>query len=757
MASPIKVWPGRPYPLGATWDGKGVNFALFSAHAEKVELCLFDRTGSREATRIALPEYTDEVWHVYLPDARPDLLYGYRVHGPYDPANGHRFNPNKLLIDPYAKSLYGRLRWADADFGYRFGGPREDLAIDRRDNARYIPKCRVVEPAFTWGEEHRPQIPWEETIILELNVRGITMCHPQVDPAHRGTFAGLASPAMIDYLVGLGVTAVELLPVHAAVDERPLVERGLANYWGYNTIGFFAPDPRLLATGSVADFKTTVSRLHEAGIEVILDVVYNHSGEGNHLGPTLSFRGIDNASYYRLDADRRYYQDFTGTGNTLNLDHPRVLELVMDSLRYWATEMHVDGFRFDLCTTLARENGDYNQGSAFFDAVRQDPVMTGLKLIAEPWDLGPYGYQLGNFPPGWAEWNAQYRDTLRRFWKGDQGLVADVASRVAGSSDIFGYRGRRPWASINFITAHDGFTLQDLVSYNQKHNENNGEDSRDGNDSNHSWNYGVEGPSDDPEIVGLRDRQKRNMLASLLLSLGVPMLLAGDEIGRSQRGNNNAYAQDNEISWTDWDAIRPEDAQMGRFVSYLIHLRREHRVFSRPRFLRGEVLSEAGVKDITWFTQSGQEAGDEDWTNPVALSLGYVLSGAAGEFLTPGGQRDIDESFLVMMNAYYGDLDFRIPQLATPMWWEPLVDTAQSAGRVTDGRIYVPGEVYRLQAHSFALFINRAPRPELPAAAEAGAAAEEISALPLAGDELPGLDSVSDLGDETEKADATPA
>ena len=718
MASPRKVWPGRPYPLGATWDGKGVNFALFSAHAEKVELCLFDRAGLREEARIVLPEYTDEVWHVYLPDARPDLLYGYRVHGPYDPANGHRFNPNKLLIDPYARSLHGRLRWADADFGYRLGGPREDLAIDRRDNSRYIPKCRVIEPAFTWDEEHRPQTPWEETVIFELNVRGITMIHPGVDLEHRGTFAGLSSPAMIDYLVGLGVTAVELLPIHATVDDRQLVDRGLANYWGYNTIGFFAPDPRLLATGSIADFKTTVRRLHDAGIEVLLDVVYNHSGEGNHLGPTLSFRGIDNASYYRLDTDPRFYQDFTGTGNTLNLDHPRVLELVMDSLRYWATEMHVDGFRFDLCTTLARENGDYGQGSAFFDAVRQDPVMAGLKLIAEPWDLGPYGYQLGNFPPGWAEWNAQYRDTLRRFWKGDQGVVADVASRIAGSSDIFGYRGRRPWASINFITAHDGFTLQDLVSYNDKHNEKNGEDSRDGIDANLSWNCGVEGLSEDPAIVSLRDRQKRNMLASLLLSLGVPMLLAGDEIGRTQQGNNNAYCQDNEISWTDWAKIRPEDQETGRFVSYLIHLRRHHRVFSRPRFLRGEVLSEAGVKDITWVTPSGREATDEDWGNPVALSLGYVLSGAAGEFFTPGGQRDIDESFLVMMNAYYGDLDFCIPDLAAPMSWQPLVDTAKPTGRVVDRRLYAPGEVYRLQPHSFALFINRAPRPELPEKAQ---------------------------------------
>jgi isoamylase len=714
MPSPWKVWPGRPYPLGATWDGEGVNFAIFSAHAEKVELCLFDRSGSHEEARIVLPEYTDEVWHAYLPDARPGLLYGYRVYGRYDPSNGHRFNPNKLLIDPYAKALQGRVRWGDAVFGYRLGSPREDLSFDRRDNARNIPKCRVVEPAFTWGEDRRPQIPWEETIILELHVRGITLKHPDVEPSHRGTFAGLASPAMIDYLVDLGVTAVELLPVQVAIDDRHLIERGLANYWGYNTIGFFAPDPRFLPTQSIAGFKTAVKRLHDAGIEVILDVVYNHSGEGNQLGPTLSFRGIDNASYYRLEADRRFYYDVTGTGNTLNLDHPRVLQLVTDSLRYWAQEMHVDGFRFDLCTTLARENGDYGQGSAFFDTVRQDPVMAALKLIAEPWDLGSNGYQLGNFPPGWAEWNGQYRDTVRRFWKGDKGLVADLASRVAGSSDIFGYRGRRAWASINFITAHDGFTLQDLVSYNDKHNELNGEGNRDGTDANYSWNCGVEGPTDDPQIVATRDRQKRNVLATLLLSLGVPMLLAGDEIGRTQRGNNNAYCQDNETSWFDWGNIRPEDEDLAWFVRYLIHLRRRHRVFSRPRFLRGEVLSEAGVKDITWVTPSGKEATTEDWRNPVALSLGYVLSGAAGEFFTPGGQRDIDESFLVMMNAYYDGIDFRFPVLAAPMSWEPLVDTSEPTGRATGASLYAPGEVYRLQGHSFALFINRAPRPESP-------------------------------------------
>jgi glycogen operon protein len=716
MATPSKVWPGKSYPLGATWDGKGVNFALFSAHAAKVELCLFDRTGLREEARVTLPEYTDEVWHAYLPDARPDQLYGYRVYGPYEPPNGHRFNPNKLMIDPYAKSLHGRVRWSDAVFAYRFGGPREDLAMDRRDNARFIPKCRIVEPAFTWGEERRPQTPWEETIILELSVRGITKRHPGVDSAYRGSFAGLASPAMIDYLLGLGITAVELLPVHAALDDRHLVDHGLANYWGYNTIGFFAPDPRLLSTESIAGFKTMVKRLHDSGIEVILDVVYNHSGEGNHRGPTLSFRGIDNASYYRLDSDRRFYQDFTGTGNTLNLDHPRVLALVMDSLRYWATEMHVDGFRFDLCPALARENGDYSQGSAFFDAVRQDPVMAGLKLIAEPWDVGPNGYQLGNFPPGWAEWNGQYRDTLRRFWKGEEGHVADLASRVAGSSDIFGYRGRRPWASINFIAVHDGFTLHDLVSYNAKHNEGNHEGNRDGTDANYSWNCGAEGPSSDPKIVELRDRQKRSMLASLLLSLGVPMLLAGDEIGRTQRGNNNAYCQDNEISWTQWESIRAEDMALQDFVVYLIRLRRRHRVFSRPRFFRGEVLSEAGVKDVTWFTPSGSEANDDDWRNPAASSLGFVLSGAAGEFFTPGGQRDIDESFLVMMNGYFGDLDFRIPVLAAPMSWQPLVDTSRPTGRIEDGRLFAPGESYPLPAHSFALFINRKARSESAAA-----------------------------------------
>src|SRR5579862_667811 len=597
MASP-RVWPGTPYPLGATWDGRGVNFALFSAHAEKVELCLFDPTGHQEQARIILPEYTDEVWHGYLPEARPDLLYGYRVYGPYDPPNGLRFNHNKLLIDPYAKALSGQLQWNDVVFGYRVSGPREDLGFDRRDSARFIPKCRVVETAFTWSHDRRPRVPWEESIIFELHVRGFTMMHPQVDPEHRGNFTALSTPAVIDYLVDLGVTAVELLPVHAAVPERQLTQRRLTNYWGYSSIGFFAPDPRFLRSGTVAEFKTMVQRLHDAGIEVILDVVYNHTGEGNHLGPTLSFRGIDNLSYYRLEENRRFYTDYTGTGNSLNLDHPRVLQLVTDSLRYWASEMHVDGFRFDLAPTLGREAGEYSQGSAFFDTIRQDPELAGAKLIAEPWDVGPGGYQLGNFPPGWAEWNGQYRDVMRRFWKGDNGLAADTASRLAGSSDTFGYRGRRPWASVNFITAHDGFTLQDLVSYNEKHNDANGEHNRDGHDANYSWNCGVEGPSSDRTIITLRDRQKRNLLATLLLSLGVPMLVAGDELGRTQRGNNNAYCQDNEIAWLEWSDLRPEDESLRRFVRYLVHLRRRHRVFSRPRFFRGEVMSEAGLKDI---------------------------------------------------------------------------------------------------------------------------------------------------------------
>ncbi|HLT03319.1 MAG TPA: glycogen debranching protein GlgX, partial [Geminicoccaceae bacterium] len=549
----FRVWPGLPYPLGATWDGFGTNFALFSAHAEKVELCLFDDAGEKEIARIALPEFTHEIWHGYLPDVRPRQLYGYRVYGPYDPEAGHRFNHHKLLLDPYAKAAYGTLRWDDAVFGYRVGDPKEDLSFDDRDSAPFMPKCRVIDPAFTWGRDRPVQRPWHEAIIYEMHVKGFTMRRPDVPEEARGTIGGLSSPSVVDYLRDLGITAVELLPVHSFVHDRHLVERGLRNYWGYNTIGFFAPHPDYLGKGGIGEFKTFVQVLHDAGIEVILDVVYNHTAEGSHMGPTLSFRGIDNKSYYYLMEDQRYYNDFTGTGNALELRHPDVLRMVTDSLRYWVEEMRVDGFRFDLATTLARVEGQFDEHASFLDAVAQDPVLTSVKLIAEPWDTGMGGYQVGNFPPGWAEWNDQYRDTARKFWKGDEGQLAGFASHLSGSAGLYNHRGRRPWASINFITAHDGFTLRDLVSYNEKHNEANKEDNRDGSDNNNSWNCGVEGPTDDSEIRALRRRQMRNFLATLFLSQGVPMLVAGDEFGRTQGGNNNAYCQDSEISWLDWN------------------------------------------------------------------------------------------------------------------------------------------------------------------------------------------------------------
>jgi glycogen operon protein len=727
MVERTRIWPGHPYPLGATWDGIGVNFALFSENAEAVELCLFDTSGQHETARIRLPEYTDQVWHGYLHDARPNLLYGYRVYGPYRPQDGHRFNPNKLLLDPYAKAYQGRIRWSDSHFAYRVGTrrEREDLTFDRRDSARFMPKCRVVDTAFTWNGDRAPNVPWEETIVLEAHVRGMTMRHPGVDAERRGTFAGLVSPAVIDYLVSLGVTSVELLPVQAFIDDRWLVARGLRNYWGYNTIGFFAPEPRYLSDGLINDFKTAVKRLHDAGIEVLMDVVYNHTGEGNHLGPTLSFRGIDNAAYYRLADDKRFYLDTTGTGNALNLDHPRVTQMVMDSLRYWAGEMHVDGFRFDLAPTLARAGGAFRHDGPFLSAVRQDPVLSRGKLIAEPWDVGPDGYQLGNFPPGWAEWNGKYRDTVRRFWKGDTGVAAEMASRLAGSSDIFARKGRRPWASVNFVSCHDGFTLQDLVSYNEKHNAANGENNRDGTDANYSWNCGVEGPTEDAEIIALRQRQKLNLLATLFLSLGVPMLLMGDDVGVTQNGNNNAYCQDNPLSWVDWGAIKPEDETLGAFVRRVIHLRRRHRVFSRPRFFRGEVVSPEGLKDITWIVPDGHEATQADWDNSFALCLGYVLGGAAGEFFTAGGQRDIDESFFIMLNAYHGDIDFRIPKLPAEMAWELMIDTSLPTGIATERRLFLPGEAFPLKGRSFALFINRAP--EKPAPAPSGVIAADLA------------------------------
>ncbi|MBI1206150.1 MAG: glycogen debranching protein GlgX [Azospirillum sp.] len=681
----ITVWPGRPHPLGAAWDGFGVNFALFSAHAETVELCLFDASGQHETARVTLPEYTDEVWHGYLPEARPGQLYGYRVHGPYRPEQGHRFNANKLLLDPYARALVGAWRWNDAHYGYRVGAAKDDLSFDRRDNARLVPKCRVVDPAFTWGADRSPRVPWADTVIYEAHVRGLTIQHPALPPAIRGSFAGLASPPMIDYLRGLGVTAVELLPVHAFADDRHLVAAGLHNYWGYNTVGFFAPEPRYLSAGEISEFRSMVARLHEAGIEVILDVVFNHTGEGNHLGPTLCFRGIDNASYYRLvQSDRRFYVDDTGTGNTLDLSHPRVLQLVMDSLRYWAGDMHVDGFRFDLATTLARESHGFDPAGSFLDACRQDPLLSQVKLIAEPWDIGPGGYRLGGFPPGWAEWNDRYRDTVRRFWRGDAGILPDLAARLTGSSDIFEHHGRRPWASINYVTCHDGFTLADLVSYGVKHNQDNRENNRDGTDGNHSANHGVEGPTADPAITAVRRRQQRNFLATLLLSQGVPMLLAGDERGRTQNGNNNAYCQDNAISWLDWSNANPDAAGLTNFTRRLIRLRQDHPVLRRPSFLHGTQRSADGVEDILWLTPQGQAMTSADWRDSQTRCFGLILNGTAGAPMAADGRLLIDDLLLVVVNGGGNSVSFMLPVVPGGAGWIPLIDTAEDDQRLFD-------------------------------------------------------------------------
>jgi isoamylase len=703
-----RVWPGGPYPRGATWDGRGVNFALFSEHAERVELCLFDAKGRRELARIALPEYTDEIWHGYLPDARPGQLYGYRVYGPYDPERGHRFNPHTLLLDPYAKALAGAFRWSDAHFSYRVGHRAEDLSFDRRNNAAGMPKCAVVDTAFTWAEDRAPRHPWHETILYEVHTRGYTMRHPAVPPALRGSFAGLAHHAVVDYLRSLGITAVELLPIHAFLDDRRLVELGLRNYWGYNSIAFFAPDSRYLASGTLGEFKTLVQHFHDAGIEVILDVVYNHTGEGNQLGPTLSLRGIDNASYYRLvPGNERYYVDFTGCGNALNLHHPRVMQMVMDSLRYWVEEMHVDGFRFDLATTLARgAGGGFDEHSGFLDAVHQDPVLSQAKLIAEPWDVGEGGYRLGGFPPGWAEWNDRYRDTVRRFWKGDAGLTGELASRITGSSDIFDRKGRRPWASVNFVTAHDGFTLHDLVSYNEKHNEANGEENRDGTDANQGWNCGIEGPTDDAQIRALRELQKRNLLATLLLSQGLPMLLAGDEFGRSQRGNNNAYCQDNELSWLDWKGIDEEGRALQDFVRRLIRFRHDHIVLHRHRFFQGLGTAESEIKDITWLRPDGMERTLEDWADPEERCLCFVLSGEAGSYhLTAIGEPEQDDTFFLVMNAQPEPLDLVLPDARFGDLWEPLLDTS---GRLEGrGELFKAAQPCEVAGRSLVLFVRR--------------------------------------------------
>ncbi|HVL16107.1 MAG TPA: glycogen debranching protein GlgX, partial [Gemmata sp.] len=612
----MRVWPGRPYPLGATWDGAGTNFALFSEHATNVELCLFNSEESaRESHRLRMPEQTDQVWHCYLPDVVPGQLYGYRVHGPFEPAKGHRFNANKLVLDPYAKAIGRDLRWDDSLFGYTIG--KDDLTFDARDSAAHAPLARVIDTAFTWGDDRPPRTPWHKTLIYEAHVKGFTMRHPGVPPEQRGTYAGFGSDAVIDHLTDLGVTAVELLPIHHHLDDRHLTDAGRVNYWGYNTLSYFAPHHAYAAPSNslsaVQQFKSLVRTLHSAGIEVILDVVYNHTAEGNQMGTTLSWRGIDNASYYRLSPeDTRYYMDFTGCGNTLNMQHPKVLQLIMDSLRYWVTEMHVDGFRFDLASTLARELFEVDRLGAFFDIIHQDPVLSQVKLIAEPWDVGPGGYQVGNFPPGWAEWNGKYRDNVRRFWKGDPATVGEFANRLTGSSDLYMWNGRKPYASVNFVTCHDGFTLHDLVSYNEKHNEANGEENRDGANDNESWNCGVEGPTDDSAVNALRERQKRNFLATLLLSQGVPMILAGDELSHTQRGNNNTYCQDNELTWLDWN-LTPEKSNFLDFVRKVIRVWTGQPVFQRRHFFQGRAIRGSGVKDISWFGPDGREIGDEAW------------------------------------------------------------------------------------------------------------------------------------------------
>lgn len=695
------VWPGRPYPLGATWDGEGVNFALFSEHAEGVELCIFGDDGRQEIARVGMRWQTDQVWHCFLPEARPGWVYGYRVSGPYDPKNGHRFNANKLLLDPYAKAILGQIRWGNTHFGYRVGHKTEDLSFDRTNNASFAPKARVIESAFTWGDDRLLRTPWHDTIIYELHVKGFTYQHPLVPQSLRGTYAGLGSSRIIDYLKSLGITAVELMPVHAFVDDRHLVEKGMRNYWGYNSIGFFAPDSRYSAGDEVAEFKTMVKSFHSNGIEVILDVVYNHTAEGNHMGPTLSFKGIDNKSYYRLSpAHPRYYMDFTGCGNTLNMQHPRVLQLIMDSLRYWVLEMHVDGFRFDLASTLARELHDVNRLSAFFDIIHQDPVLSQVKLIAEPWDLGEGGYQVGNFPVGWTEWNGKYRDVVRSYWKGEGGVIGELAYRLTGSSDLYDHGGRNPYASINFVTAHDGFTLQDLVSYNTKHNEANGEENRDGTDTNLSWNCGVEGPSDDPAIKALRAQQKRNMIATLLLSQGVPMILAGDEVGRTQRGNNNAYCHDDPINWLNWN-LTPEDHEFMTFVQRVIRIKQSHKVFRRRSFFQGRHLRGGDIKDITWLKPDATEMNDEEWQQTFARCLGLFLAGEGLDESDEKGRMIGDVDFLWLLNAHHEEIPFVLPRYRATGWQVELDTSYSVPGRYT-GTV-ITGGTYPLQGRSLVL------------------------------------------------------
>ncbi len=705
--APPRVWPGEPYPLGATYDGAGTNFSLFSEVAERVELCLIDEDGAE--TRVDLPESTGFCWHGYLPGVSPGQRYGYRVHGPWDPANGLRCNPAKLLLDPYAKAIEGELEWDEAVFGHRWDDP--DGSRNDADSAPFMPRSVVINPYFDWRGDHPPAIPFHRTILYEAHVRGFTQRMPDVEPELRGTYAGLAHPAAIEHLRKLGITAVELLPIHQFVDEKHLVDRGMRNYWGYNSIGFFAPHNRYSSGGDtgeqVAEFRQMVRALHQAGIEVILDVVYNHTAEGNHLGPTLSFKGIDNPGYYRLTPDARYYMDYTGTGNSLNMRHPFTLQLVMDSLRYWVVEMHVDGFRFDLAAALARGLHEVDRLSAFFDLVHQDPVVSTVKLIAEPWDVGEGGYQVGNFPTGWSEWNGRYRDTVRSLWKGDEATLGEFAYRLTGSSDLYEATGRRPYASVNFITAHDGFTLRDLVSYDHKHNEANGEDNADGTDDNRSWNCGAEGPTDDPDVLALRARQQRNLLTTLLLSQGAPMILAGDEMGRTQGGNNNAYCHDDEISWLDWEHT---DDDLLDFTRRLIALRRDHPVFHQRRWFIGRAIHNTGLGDIAWFAPDGTEMTDEHWAEASARSLAVVLNGAELGSMDDRGDPVHDDVFYLMFNAHHEAVDFTLPRDGWASCWQVELDTsvegtaglhARRTERDDDGeRRHGPSETMTLAARS---------------------------------------------------------
>jgi isoamylase len=723
-SSPNRVWPGYPYPLGSTWDGEGTNFALYSEHAREVELCLFERPDSARPFRtVRLRERTAFVWHCYLPGVGPGTYYGYRVHGRYAPADGMRFNPAKLLVDPYAKALAGRVEWEQEPFGYVRGQEAEDWIPSDHPSAPGVPKGVVLDPAFDWQGDTPPRTPLHRTVIYEAHVRGLTRLHPDVPPELRGTYLGVSHPAVIEHLQALGVTAIELLPVHEIVDDTFLVEKGLTNYWGYNTLNFFAPAGRYARArdygAQVREFKEMVRQLHAAGIEVILDVVYNHTAEGNHLGPTLSFKGIDNPTYYRLVAGNpRFYMDYTGCGNSLNARHPQTLQLIMDSLRYWILEMHVDGFRFDLAATLARDLHEVDRLSGFFDIIHQDPVISQVKLIAEPWDIGEGGYQVGNFPILWAEWNGKYRDTVRSYWRGDAGTLAELGFRLTGSSDLYQHDGRRPYASINFITAHDGFTLNDLVSYNRKHNEANGEGNRDGDNHNLSYNYGVEGPTTDPALIEVREKQKRNFLATLLLSQGVPMICAGDEMGRTQRGNNNAYCQDNEISWVNWD-LSDRDRALLDFARRVAHLRHDHPVLRRRHFFQGRKIRGSELADITWFRPDGEPMTDEEWNSHHFRCFGMRLAGDAMMEWDERGERVLDDSFLLLFNADADEIPFVLPRAQRGVRWDLVFDTASPELR-EGSRVIPGGEPVLLDGRSMVMLRRHVDRsPEVTRAPEA--------------------------------------